>query len=110
VGVDINQSVSNLIEPEDEVDVILTTVNKDKANQPLANSVVLLQKARVLAVGRKMVTPENSKEPYVEYSSVTLEVNPEDAVTLINATEQGKIHLILYKRPLMDEADEPIRH
>jgi pilus assembly protein CpaB len=107
VGVDINQSVSNLIEPEDEVDVILTKVAKDKANQPLPNSVILLQKARVLAVGRKMVTPENSKEPYVEYSSVTLELKPEDAVTLINASEQGKIHFILYKRPAMDEDNKP---
>jgi pilus assembly protein CpaB len=107
VGVDINQSVSNLIEPEDEVDVILTMVTKDKENQPLPNSVVLLQKAKVLAVGRKMVTPENTKEPYVEYSSVTLELKPEDAISLINEKELGKIHLILNKRPLMDEANNP---
>jgi pilus assembly protein CpaB len=107
IGVDINQSVSNLLEPEDEVDVILTKVTKDKENQPHSNSVVLLQKVRVLAVGRKMVTPENTKEPYVEFSSVTLELNPEDAVTLITEKELGKIHLILNKRPSMDEANNP---
>ncbi|HJV31583.1 MAG TPA: Flp pilus assembly protein CpaB [Bacillales bacterium] len=107
VGVDINQSVTNLIEPEDEVDVILTMVKKDKENNPLPNSVVLLQKVKVLAVGRKMVTPENTKEPYVEFSSVTLELTPEDAISLINEKEKGKIHLILNKRPTMDEANNP---
>jgi pilus assembly protein CpaB len=107
IGVDINQSVSNLIEPEDEVDVILTKVTKDKENQPLSNSIVLLQKVRVLAVGRKMVTPENTKEPNVEYSSVTLELNPEDAFSLITEKELGKIHLILNKRPSMDETNKP---
>jgi pilus assembly protein CpaB len=107
VGVDINQSVTNLIEPEDEVDVILTVVKKDKENNPLPNSVVLLQKVKVLAVGRKMVTPENTKEPYVEFSSVTLELNPADAINLINEKEKGKIHLILNKRPTMDETNYP---
>lgn len=107
VGVDINQSVTNLIEPEDEVDVILTVVKKDKENNPLPNSVVLLQKVKVLAVGRKMVTPENTKDPYVEFSSVTLELTPEDAISLINEKEKGKIHLILNKRPTMDETNNP---
>jgi pilus assembly protein CpaB len=107
VGVNINQSVSNLIEPEDEVDVVYTKENKDKSNQSPPNSIILIQKARVLAVGRKMVTPENSKEPYVEYTSVTLELKPDDAVTIINASEQGKIQLILYQRPKMDEDNKP---
>ncbi|WML57195.1 Flp pilus assembly protein CpaB [Neobacillus sp. PS2-9] len=103
VGVNINQSVSNLIEPEDEVDVVFTKVVKDATNQPIPQSVILLEKARVLAVGRKMQTPEQTKEPYTEYSSVTLELKPEDALKLVNASEEGKIHFILNKRPLMDE-------
>ena len=106
VGVNINQSVTNLIEPEDEVDVVFTKIIKDKVKQDVPQSVILLNKARVLAVGRKMVTPENTKDPYVEYSSVTLELKPEDAVKLVNATEDGKIHLILNKRPLMDEENQ----
>ena len=103
VGVNINQSVSNLIEPEDEVDVILTKVAKDAAGNSITQSDLLLEKARVLAVGRKMQTPEQTKEPYTEYSSVTLELKPEDALKLVNASEEGKIHFILNKRPLMDE-------
>ena len=42
VGVNINQSVSNLIEPEDEVDVILTKVAKDAAGNPITQSDLLL--------------------------------------------------------------------
>jgi pilus assembly protein CpaB len=103
VGVNINQSVTNLIEPEDLVDVVLT--KSDQNSQVPPTSTILLEKQRVLAVGRKMVTPDQSKEKYVEYSSVTLECKPQDAVLLINATQEGKIHLILNKRPVMDEKD-----
>jgi pilus assembly protein CpaB len=106
VGVNINESVSNLLEPEDEVDVIFTKIIKNKAKQDVAQSVMLLNKARVLAVGRKMLTPENTKEKYVEYSSVTLELKPGDALKLVNATEEGKIHFILNKRPLMSEGNK----
>ncbi|WP_335495694.1 Flp pilus assembly protein CpaB [Neobacillus drentensis] len=103
VGVNINQSVSNLLEPEDEVDVVFTKIIKNKAKQDVPQSILLFNKARVLAVGRKMVTTEKKKEPYVEYSSVTLELKPADAVRLINASEEGKIHFILNKRPPMSE-------
>ncbi|QIZ07076.1 Flp pilus assembly protein CpaB [Priestia megaterium] len=106
VGVNINQSVTNLLEPEDEVDVIFTKVIKNKTKQDVPQSVILLNKARVLAVGRKMVTPENTKDPYTEYSSVTLELKPEEALKLVNATEEGKIHFILNKRPLMSEENK----
>jgi pilus assembly protein CpaB len=101
VGVNFNQSVSNLIEPEDLVDVVFTKTDANNQIPPV--STILLQKARVLAVGRQMVSPDQSKEKYVEYSSVTLECKPQDAVSLINAEQQGKITLILNKRPAMDK-------
>jgi pilus assembly protein CpaB len=103
IGVNINQSVSNLIEPEDEVDVVATKLIKDATSQNIAVSNILLQKVRVLAVGRKMQTPEDKKELYVEYSSVTIEIKPEDAINLVNATEEGKVHFILHKRPIVTE-------
>ncbi|MFF2446224.1 Flp pilus assembly protein CpaB [Neobacillus sp. NPDC058068] len=103
IGVDINQSVTNLIEPEDEVDVIFSKITMDPANNPVSQSTILLKQARVLAVGRKMLTPEDTKEPYTEYSSITLELKPEDAMKLVNAKEEGKIHFILNKRPLIRE-------
>jgi pilus assembly protein CpaB len=105
VGVNINQSVTNLIEPEDEVDVILTrTINRVGA-EPKVVSEFILKKARVLAVGRKMVNPEDTEEPYVEYSSVTLELKPEDALKLVNSSQEGNIHFILQQRPIIKEQE-----
>jgi pilus assembly protein CpaB len=101
VGVNINQSVSNLIEPDDLVDVVFTKT--DPNNQIPPTSTILLEKQRVLAVGRKMVSPDQSKEKYVEYSSVTIECKQQDALQLINATLEGKIQFILNKRPAMVE-------
>ncbi|SFA79346.1 pilus assembly protein CpaB [Bacillus sp. cl95] len=103
VGVNINQTALNLIEPEDDVDVIYSRAKKAQNYEKEVETVVLLKKARVLAVGRKLKTPEDSKEPYVEYSNVTLELKPEDAFKLVNASEQGNLHFILHKRPVREE-------
>lgn len=101
IGVNFNQSVSNLIEPDDLVDIILTT--GDQNNQASLVSKILFEKVRVLAVGRTMLSPDQPKSKYVEYSSVTVELKQQDAVALINASQQGKIQFILNKRPAMDE-------
>lgn len=105
VGVNFNQSVSNLIEPEDDVDVVFSKAKKESATETSVDSVVLLEKARVLAVGRKLVDSEETEEPYVEYSSVTLELKQNDAVKLINSAEQGSIHFILHQRPIEKEKE-----
>lgn len=94
VGVNFVQSVSNLIEPEDEVDVVYTLTDKATG---ISKSTLLLEKVRVLAVGRKMVEP-TAETPYAEYSSVTLELKPPDAVTVIQADEAGTVSLILHTR------------
>jgi pilus assembly protein CpaB len=44
-------------------------------------------------------------EPYVEYSSVTLELKQADAVKLINSAEQGNIHFVLHQRPIEKEKE-----
>lgn len=95
VGVNLVQSVSNLIEPEDYVDVVSTS--QDKSGSAPVVSVKLLERVRVLAVGRRMVEAK-SDTPYAEFSSVTLEVKPEDEVALINADERGNISLVLQSR------------
>ncbi|HLO12997.1 MAG TPA: Flp pilus assembly protein CpaB [Pseudoneobacillus sp.] len=102
VGVNINQSVTNLIEPEDEVDVIFTKTQKVGSTEKVSSDFIL-KKARVLAVGRKLVNPEDSEEAYVEYSSVTLELKPEDALMLIRSSQEGSIHFILNQRPVEKE-------
>jgi pilus assembly protein CpaB len=102
IGVDINGTVTNLIEPEDEVDVILSKavgVKKETASK------IILKKVRVIAVGRKMVNPDEAEAPYGEYGSVTFELKPEDALRLIDLSKDGTIHLILHKRPILKETE-----
>jgi pilus assembly protein CpaB len=88
VGLNFVQSVSNLIEPEDYVDVFASTKGKDNRIE----TQMILTNVRVLAIGRKMVEPVEG-EPYVEYSSATLELFPQDVLKLVNAQENGNIHL-----------------
>lgn len=95
IGVNFVQSVSNLIEPEDEVDVIFSETMKLPNGQAKVETKQLLANVRVLAVGRKMAASSRPKEPHVEYSSVTLELKPQDAVALVNASERGHIQLAL---------------
>jgi pilus assembly protein CpaB len=94
VGLNIVRSVSNLIEPEDYVDVLHTS--PEQADRPAITTIVL-EKIRVLAVGRRMIEVD-SENPYVEYSSVTLEIKPEDRIKLIHANETGTISLVLHSR------------
>ncbi|MCT4619412.1 MAG: Flp pilus assembly protein CpaB [Marinisporobacter sp.] len=97
VGVNIVQSVTNLIEPEDFVDVIFSEEIEIGNNQKTVKTELLLTKVRVLSVGRRMI--ESTKEdPYVEYSSVTLELTQNDTVKLVNARERGNIHLVLHSK------------
>ncbi|QZY55406.1 Flp pilus assembly protein CpaB [Crassaminicella profunda] len=97
VGVNMVQSVTNLIEPEDIVDVVFSEEIKEINKQKLIRTELILQQVRVLSVGRRMI--ESTKEdPYVEYSSVTLELTQNDAVKLVNASERGNIHLILHSK------------
>lgn len=96
VGVNFVQSVSNLIEPEDEVDVVFT--EDIKLPIPLGfRSELILSKVRVLAIGRRMIETDG-KTPHVEYSAVTLELSAADAVKMIQADERGNISLILNTR------------
>lgn len=97
VGLNYVQSVSNLIEPEDYVDVIFNETPPQGQNQNMVTSHILLSKARVLAVGRRMLETTAGEE-YVEYTSVTLELRPEDSIKLVNASERGSIQLILHTR------------
>lgn len=99
------QSVSTLTEPEDLVDVIFTeTVLKEEKEEIVTK--ILLEKVHVLAVGRKMVEP-TSPENYLEYSTVTFELTPADAMKLANASERGTIHLMLNSR--IDEKNDELK-
>ena len=97
ISVNFVQSVTNLIEPDDYVDVVFSEEQKINNDQTMINTQLILQRVHVLAVGRKMIE-STSEDPYVEYASVTLELNQTDSVALINAHEKGNIHLILHSR------------
>ncbi len=104
IGVNIVQSVSNLIEPGDFVDVVYST--KDKVSDKLLSEVIL-DNVHVLAIGRRMVEAE-SETPHVEYAQVTLELMPEDGVTAINADEDPDVtvSLMLHSRIVKDQEKE----
>jgi pilus assembly protein CpaB len=96
IGLNIVQSVSNLVEPEDYVDVIFTErVKKDKEEVTVSKK--LLTNIRVLAIGQK-ITVSNEANEVVQYGEVTLEIAPEDTMKLVNAFESGNLHLILHSR------------
>ncbi|MFD0696824.1 Flp pilus assembly protein CpaB [Paenibacillus sp. GCM10027628] len=103
VGVNIVQSVSNLIEPDDYVDVIVTIPPKDGNDKLLESSTVLLENIHVLAVGRRMVETD-SEHPYAEYATVTLEVKPEDVPKLVNTNDRFKVSLSLHSRVIPEAA------
>jgi pilus assembly protein CpaB len=101
VAIEVNyvESVSNLIEPEDYVDVTFS----EKVGNTIATQ-TLLENVRVLAVGKRIIEKENlskdeavvpQNQTQVEYSSVTVELKPEDIVKLVNADERGNIKFVL---------------
>ncbi|MFC5469338.1 Flp pilus assembly protein CpaB [Cohnella suwonensis] len=101
IGVNIVQSVSNLIEPGDYVDVVFT--KKEKITEQVV-STELLKNVHVLAIGRRMVEAE-ADTPYEEYAQVTLELQPADGVKIINADEDGDgmISLMLNSRIVQED-------
>lgn len=96
------QSVTNLIEPEDFVDIVLVHTTKD-------DKIVTKQifsHIRVLAVGRKMNLPANEEAAYQEYETVTVELTPEDAVKLIDANAKGTLHFTLHSSVIAAEEEK----
>lgn len=100
IGVTDVESVSSLINPEDYVDVVSTTGDK---NNP--QTVTLLTNVRVLAVGKRITEKDTavkttdktaqSDKGNGDYTSVTVELKPEDIVKIVNADEKGDIKFVL---------------
>jgi pilus assembly protein CpaB len=99
LGVNLVQSVANLIEPEDYVDLVYTEENKDTH---VFTSTVILENVRVLAIGRRMIEADTIT-PYAEFANVTLEVKPADGVNVINADEKGPVSLMLHSRVVQED-------
>lgn len=106
VSIEVNfvESVSNLIEPEDYVDVVFSEKLGTSGNNAQVSTQILLQNVRVLAVGKRITPGEDQstvketdtkEDGQSEYVSVTLELKPEDAARVINADEKGNLKMIL---------------
>jgi pilus assembly protein CpaB len=106
VGVNFVQSVSNLVDPEDKVDVIFSEVIEHPDGTTTVITEQILSNVRVLAVGRKMLPTTSDQEEYVEYSSVTLELEPKDSVKLVNASERGNIQFTIHSKIVPAENTE----
>lgn len=110
IFVNLAQSVTNLIEAEDFVDIIFTkaetSTEEGSTTEADVTSTMLYSKVRVLAIGQKMIVRDENDEP-VEYVTVTLEMSPEDTIKLVDAHEIGKyiegssLHLTLHRREVV---------
>lgn len=103
IGVNFVQSVSNLIEPEDHVDVLVTE-KKLSGKQSDMVTQKILDNVRVLAVGMQMLPKPQASQSNnqsqsgqtAKYTSVTLELTTTDSIKLVNASQKGTIQLILH--------------
>lgn len=93
IGINHVQSVSNLIEPEDYVDVIYTKIGNEQLDIE-TTSKILIERVRVLAVGRRMVETVEG-DIVVEYSSATLELKSPETVKIVNAANDNDSILTL---------------
>lgn len=107
ISIEVNfvESVSTMIEPENYVDVLFS----EKLSGGGVNTQLLIENVRVLAVGKKIAETQNSSSvtevkdaaggaennTQAAYNSVTLELNPEQIKTIVNADERGNIKFVL---------------
>lgn len=89
--VDEISSISGMLAPEDLIDIIVT-VQKDSRSYTFT----LLQSMRVLATGTKVSHTDTDEEGKPStFTTVTLDISPEDAKKLIAAREIGRITALL---------------
>lgn len=99
IAVDTTSSVTNLVKPGHNVDIIGTfrfpEMKGDKSLDTL--TLTILQNVHVLATGTQMAnTPgPDAKGATRSYSTVTLEVSPKEAEMLIFASQKGRLTLTL---------------
>ncbi|MFH0911480.1 MAG: Flp pilus assembly protein CpaB [Planctomycetota bacterium] len=111
LAVDMVAGVAGLIRPGDRVDVVATFDMGRGAAGAVQQGVVtlyLLQNVRVIALDSRMEkvrVTEDRPAARTAYRTATLELDPADALRVINAQEQGRIRLLLRNR--LDTAAQP---
>jgi pilus assembly protein CpaB len=79
-----------MLSPNDEVDILLTTQDKDKKE---LMTTLLLDNIRVLATG--VETSENPAGQVIQYNTVTLDLSPAESSTVTHARKIGDISFVL---------------
>lgn len=89
--------IGGMIEPNDKVDVLLTTRSNSKVDGSGGGATTtLLQNVQVLAVDRRLSTPEEGDSADLKHpKSVTLMVSPNQAAKLDLGMNMGMLHLSL---------------
>ena len=97
IPVDNISSVSNLVQPEDNVDIIGTfrfpNMQGDKGFDTV--TLTILQNVKILATGNDWSSYTSGRNRSRGYSSVTLAVTPKEAEMIIFASSKGKLSLSL---------------
>ncbi len=96
VGVDSVSANSGLVLPGDRVDLILTqNLGGDGSGGRSHVAETIARSVRVLAVGKDMNAPQDSKDVDERPHTITLEVTPKEADKISVATSMGEIKLSL---------------
>ncbi|GAB0153482.1 MULTISPECIES: Flp pilus assembly protein CpaB [Marinobacterium] len=90
LNIDNLSSAAGMLSPNDEVDILLTTQDKDKKE---LMTTLLLDNIRVLATG--VETSENPAGQVIQYNTVTLDLSPAESSTVTHARKIGDISFVL---------------
>ncbi len=95
IAVDAISSVNYMIKPKDKVDIIATfRFPEMRGNQSLDTiTMTLLQNVTILATGSQRSSTESSSRR--NYSTVTLQLTPEEVEMITFATQKGSLSLSL---------------
>lgn len=89
IPVDDINSISGFLQPEDNVDLLLTYSGKEVGGKKV--TFPFMQNLHVLATGVNTVVDKTGGTPNQRYSTITVEVMPQDAKKIILAQDLGKI-------------------
>lgn len=93
IYIDKVKGISGLLQPGDKVDVIAIPPRQGDTVPP---AVAILRGIRVLAVGNMMETTSATPDPqYINFTTVTLEVTPQQANLLAMADQNATLRLSL---------------
>lgn len=96
ISVDEVNAISGMLQPGDRVDLILSARLPATGATPLAPEVArpLMQDLKVLATGRQSRPGADDRQPRT-YTTITIEVSPEQAQRLVVAQRVGKLTALL---------------